>query len=358
MKAIYVTSVEPYSGKTAVCLALGKRLQSEGHTVGYLKPLSTQPWRTPDGKIADQDAAFVQSVLGLDSALEEIAPVIITSESLRRRLQETAPTDLLDVVRRSAAAAGEGKDILLLEGGASLREGYAVGLSNLRVAKELGAPAVVLAQYRGEMEVVDDALTAKFRLGDQLLGVILNHIPDAAGQEFVDDFARPFLERNGVKVLGTLPRAPRLLALTIGEMIDLLDAEVLTATVDREALVETFTLGAMTAEAALARFRRQQEKAVITGGDRTDIQLAALETSTKVLILTGNLRPSPIVVQHAESIGVPILLVSGNTMSTVETIEGVHGKTRLGQPEKLERFMHLISEGLDLDPIYAALGLK
>ena len=66
MKALYVTSVEPYAGKTAVCLALGKLFQEDGLSVGYLKPLSNQPWRTPEGKLGDEDSAFVQKVLGFD----------------------------------------------------------------------------------------------------------------------------------------------------------------------------------------------------------------------------------------------------------------------------------------------------
>jgi len=76
----------------------------------------------------------------------------------------------------------------------------------------------------------------------------------------------------------------------------------------------------MTAEAALSRFRKQINKAVITGGDRTDIQLAALETSTTCLILTGNLHPSPLIVKQAEEFGVAILLVPLNTIETVETV--------------------------------------
>ena len=43
MKSLYVTSTNQYSGKTAVCLALGKRFQADGYKVGYLKPLSLQP---------------------------------------------------------------------------------------------------------------------------------------------------------------------------------------------------------------------------------------------------------------------------------------------------------------------------
>jgi BioD-like phosphotransacetylase family protein len=37
MKAIFVTSVEPYTGKSAVCLAIGKKLQNQGFTVGSTK---------------------------------------------------------------------------------------------------------------------------------------------------------------------------------------------------------------------------------------------------------------------------------------------------------------------------------
>ena len=137
-----------------------------------------------------------------------------------------------------------------------------------------------------------------------------------------------------------------------------LDAQVLTQRYDPLALVETFTVGAMTIEAALSRFRRQQNKAVITGGDRTDIQLAALETSTVALILTGNLQPSPLVVQQAEALGVPVLLVKDNTMETVNRIEQGYGKTRLAEPQKLKAFLSLMNERVNVKAIYAAIGLS
>ena len=116
-------------------------------------------------------------------------------------------------------------------------------------------------------------------------------------------------------------------------------------------------VGAMNVESALGYFRSQPNKAVITGGDRTDIQLAALETSTVVLILTGNLRPSPLIIQQSEMLDVPILLVKENTMETVNCIERTHGKTRLGQPEKLDAFMQLMSDNIDMKSIFKACGL-
>ena len=92
-------------------------------------------------------------------------------------------------------------------------------------------------------------------------------------------------------------------------------------------------------------------------GDRTDIQLAALETSTTCLILTGNLRPSPLIVKQADEFGVPVLLVRPNTMETIEQIEMVFGKTRLGQPSKLDNFHALMTEHLDIERLYSAMGL-
>jgi BioD-like phosphotransacetylase family protein len=348
--------VEHYIGKTGLCLALGKQMQADGHRVGYLKPVSTQPWRTPDGALADEDAAFVQKVLALETPLPELAPIIVTTSFLRERLKGAGADDLLDKVRRAAAQAAQGKDVLLLEGGASLREGYAIGLSNLRLAEQLDAASVVLIRFRREMQVVDDALTAQIRLGPQLLGVILNQVPEDASA-FIEEYARPFLAAQGTPILGALPSIPVLSALSIAELASILKAEVLTRRYNPDALCERFTIGAMTVDAAISRFRRQKNKAVITGGDREDIMLAALETSTRVLILTGNIHPSPLIIQQAEALDVPVLLVKDNTMETLNAIERVYGKTPLGAPEKLEAFIQLTRDHVDMAAIYRGLGL-
>jgi BioD-like phosphotransacetylase family protein len=357
MKAIYITSTEPYSGKSAVCLALGRKLQAKELNIGYLKPVSTQPWRTSEGKLADEDAAFFCKMLNLKEDPTELSPVVITPSLLRSRLKGLETEDLLNKIIQTSTQIGQGKDVLILEGGASLREGYTMGLSNLRVAEALGAPALVMIRYHKEMQIIDDVFAARLRLGEQYLGVIFNHVPEE-GQGFIEEYARPFLQEHGLKLLGNLPHKPRLSALSIGELIDLLQAEILTEHLDPNALAEAFTVGAMTVDAALSRFRRQQNKAVITGGDRADIQLAALETSTVVLILTGYLHPSPVVLHQAESLGVPVLLVKENTMETIEMIERAYGKTRLGQPEKLDAFTQLLDQNVDFDIVYETLGIE
>ncbi len=357
MKSLYVTSVERYSGKTATCLALGKRFQANGYDVGYFKPLSLQPWRVA-GKVADEDAAFVKEVLGLTAEPWELSPVVVTLDFLHDYLARPGDRNLIETVQAACEKIDCGeRDVLLLEGGGSLREGYVVGLPTPEMARIFGSNALVVVKYRDEVRLLDDVLTAHMRLGDLLCGVLINRVPED-GMRFVRDTAVPFLEQQGIAVLGVLPEVRGLEALTVAELVEVLKARVLTEHYDPEALVETLTVGAMTAEAALRVFRKQTNKAVITGGDRTDIQLAALETSTTCLILTGNLQPSPLIIKQAGEFGVAILLVHTDTIETVEAIERVFGKTRLGQTAKLQRFESLLAEHLDWDRLYQALGLK
>ncbi|MFN2198471.1 MAG: phosphotransacetylase family protein [Anaerolineales bacterium] len=355
MKSLYITSVEPHSGKTAACLAIARRLLSEGHCIKYMKPLSLQPFRI-SGKLADEDAAFAREVLDLSEEPWQLSPVVVTSDVLRKHMAGEGQEDLISYVAGECERIVEGCDLLLLEGGGTLREGYVMGLSTIKVATELKSKVLAIVRYHSEVQLIDDALAAKTRLGEALIGVIMNRVPQEA-IPFLDQLARPYLEKQGIAVFGVLPEARGLEALSVQEIIDALNAEVLTSNLTPDALVENLTVGAMTAEAALSRFRRQLNKAVITGGDRTDIQLAALETSTTCLILTGNLRPSPLIIKQADQFGVPILLVRENTMETVEMLESVFGKTRLGQASKLRQFEQLLAEHADWKRLYAALDM-
>ncbi len=356
MKSLYITSVERFSGKTAVCLALGKRFQEDGHQVGYLKPLSIQPW-LEGGKIVDEDATFVKDALGLTTPLSEMSPVVVTQNLLKRQITGKGNENLIPKVKAAAVAAGAKKDILLLEGGGSLREGYVVNLPTPEVAKSLNSKVVVVVRYRDEIRLLDDVLAAKFRLGKAMCGVIINRVPES-DIDFVADFAHPYIENQGVPVFGVLPESPRVAALMVNEIIDALDPQVLTDCATSDILVENITVGAMNADAAFSRLRRSKNNAVITGGDRVDIQITALETSSACLILTGSLEPRSLIIKQANEIGVPVLLVDTSTMETVEAIDRVLGKTRMGQTAKLEQFQKLLAENMDLDRLYQCIGLS
>jgi len=95
-------------------------------------------------------------------------------------------------------------------------------------------------------------------------------------------------------------------------------------------LVEDVVIGSMTIDGALSYLRRAPNKAVITGGDRSDLAITALETSTSVLILTGGLYPDVSVLSRAIEKKVPVILVHYDTYTTIERL---HEVTRRIRPE-------------------------
>jgi BioD-like phosphotransacetylase family protein len=355
MKPLYITAVVTFSGKTALALGLGVKLQQAGRKVGYFKPVSSQPFYA-NGKLVDEDADFVRRTLNLDTSTSELSPVIVDDALLEALIDGDTKRNFEKEVREAYTKLGVGKDVLLVEGGSSMREGYAVGLSVVGVADMFDLPTLGVVRYRDGLKLIDDVLALKHRLDKHVLGVVINGVP-ADALEQVKTKVAPFLEKRGIKVYGVLPHQQQLMSISVGELIAITGAKSLTSNTDLQALAENLSVGAMSVEAALPRFRRTQYKAVITGGDRADIQAAALETSTVALILTGNLQPSSTVVHRAEELGVAVLMVSGSTIETVEAIEKVFGKTRLGQPEKLERFMAVLDEHLDSARLFADMGV-
>jgi BioD-like phosphotransacetylase family protein len=356
MIALYITSLHTFSGKTALCLGIGRRLQADGLKVGYLKPLSTHPWQARCGP-SDEDADFVGRTLGLPEKPCDLVGVLATEELLTQAIEAKKPPDLLGQVKAAFERVSKGRDVVLLEGGASLREGFGLGLGTPVVAEALDVRVLAVVPYCDRLSFLDDSIVAKLRLDDRLLGIVANRVPDQE-LDFVRNTAGPYVEKQGIPLLGALPLREQLQAISVAELAEVLEGEFLAVPDRGDALIENMVVGAMSVEQAMPRIRRVcGTKAVITGGDRADIQLVALETASTCLILTGHLHPVPDVLRRAEEAQVPVLLVRHNTLETVEAIEKVFGKTRLGQAAKLSQFEALLAEHFDFDRLFKSLGL-
>ena len=142
------------------------------------------------------------------------------------------------------------------------------------------------------------------------------------------------------------------------ELFQQLNAEVLCRKDRLNLLVESLAIGAMNVNAAVKYFRKRQNMAVVTGGDRVEIQQAALETSTQCLILTGQLPPPSFILSRAEELEIPILSVDLDTLSTVEIIERAFGQVRVHEPIKVECVRHLMTEHFDINRLLSLMNLS
>jgi BioD-like phosphotransacetylase family protein len=354
MANLYVTSAETFSGKSALCIGFGIRFRNDHLKAGYMKPVNIN-CRLREGLPYDDDVAFAKEIFDMPESPTLLGPVALTPARLLQQLRGPE-TNYEPWFMEAYTQLSANRDVLVLEGGRSWREGHVAGLPPRRVVELTQADVLIVLKY-DETLLLDRALAAQDYFGPALAGVIINETPHAYLEQ-VREVMEPYLASHGLPMLGVLPRDPMLAAPTVAELAEGLHAEILSGAEKTGELVEHMLVGAMSVEAALTYFRRQPNKAVITGGDRADIQLAALETSTRCLILTGNLYPSPVVLNRADELGVPVLLADLDTLSTIEVVEGYLGRCRFQTPQKVERFTALLKDHLNFQAIYEKLGLK
>jgi BioD-like phosphotransacetylase family protein len=352
-KYLLIGSTEAYSGKSATALGLAHQLKAKGFDVAYGKPLGTFWGPAPEGVI-EEDVEFIAQTLNLPPNRLQPTILPLNDTTIQKWIRGEDRIDYPEHLAQYLQL--QGPDLVLLEGPSNLEEGSLFDLSLMQVADIVNARVLLVARFHSLL-IVGSLLSAKRRLGDRLLGVFINDIPEDWWEE-VQTTVKPFLEEHGIPILGLMPLHPVLRSVSVNNLVKQLKAEVLCRRDRLDLMVESLSIGAMNVNSALKYFRKGHNMAVITGGDRTDIQLAALETSTQCLILTGQMRPHPDVLGRAEDLEIPILSVDLDTLTTVEIVDQAIGQVRIHEPVKLRFLYQLMAEHFNFDRLITDLGLE
>jgi BioD-like phosphotransacetylase family protein len=349
MNTILVTATEESTGKTAVALALAELAAERGLSVGYMKPKGTR-LQSNVGKTLDEDPMLARELLGIDAEMHDLEPVVYSPTFVEQAIRgREDPDEIRDQVEESFQNLSKGTDVMVIEGGGRLTTGGIVGLTDPDVAELLDAEVLLLSKYQQGGDV-DGLLAAADDVGDRLLGVLFNAVQDANFDDLETEVV-PFLEGRGVPVLGVVPREQSLAGVTVDGLAAELSAEQLNDA-PGDAFVERFLVGAMSGDSALRHLRRTKDAALVTGGDRPDLQRVALEApGVKCLILTGGFRPPGAIVGKAEEKGVPILLVQSDTLTTIERAEDIVRSGRTRDAETVETMRNLLHDHADVEAI-------
>lgn len=329
MRSFVICSLGERIGKTFLCVGVARNLRD----VGYFRPIKENIVYV-DGRFVEEDARLMKSVLSYELPEDVLSPLDYFSGEFDK-----------EKILRCFAEAGQGKDIMLIEAPKDFFTGFSAGISAVELACELDAEVILLA--RDELQDIDRLLSYKFFIekgGAKFRGVILNMVRR-------EDILR-LLEGVGVKVLGRIPYESRLIMLRVSEIAEHLDAKVVAGEAGMSNVVENVLVGAMSPENAIKYFGRAPRKAVITGGDRPDIQLCALSTPCSCLILTGGRYPTPHVISTAEEHSVPLLLTELDTFSAAERIENMIARIRPEDVEKIKLAEKLIKENVKLEETF------
>jgi uncharacterized protein len=350
MKYLLVASTEACSGKSATILGVADRLQEKGIEISYAQPVVTGNIANPLS--IDSDLQLMAQALSLPP--ERLGQPLLILDSARTidRLTGVDRQDYTKLLQENVRLPG---NLVILEGGANLHEGSLFDLATVQVAQTLDAGVLLVNRYH-PIATVDLLLSAQQQLGNRLLGCIINDIPRDR-IETVQTTLVPYLEQSGIPVFGIVHRNGLLRSVTVKQLVEQLDAEILCRPDRLDLMVESLSIGAMNVNSALEYFRRGNNMAVVTGGDRADIQLAALETSTQCLILTGHLSPQPFIVSRAEDLEIPILSVDLDTLTTVEIIDRAFGQVRLQETIKINCARELFGNHCEIDRLISILGI-
>lgn len=331
MKTLFLSSVVERSGKSMVTLGLAKNCPVK---VGYFKPFKEVVINV-DGKVVDQDALLMKRALRLPFDEEELCP--LTYDIYQ-------PVGMEDILK-AFDKVKEGAEAMLVEGTRDITTGCMGSVSGMTIAQAMDAQVVLVSS--AQISALDKICMLR-RLMDQypvhFRGVVLNQVEDMKMGRL--------LERRGIRVLGMIPPVKELRAFRVKEVADAIGAEVINGDRGMDGMVERVLIGAMTIETAMLHMRRVTRKAIITGGDRTDIQMAALSTDTSCLVLTGGMFPSKTVMTKAYEVGVPILVTRHNTMEAAEMIEHLIARIDPEDGAKISQIADVVKRHVDLDAVW------
>lgn len=354
MVTLYITSIERYTGKDLITIGLMDRLRRDGFKVGYFKPMGHFPVKV-GSLVTDKDAWLIHRLFEIEDAIELICPVIITQDLIMQNYEKDI-TGLGERIEGAFKRISQQKDIVVVGCDTNFSDGSCLGLSGSQLVKLLNAHALFVEQYETH-SCIDFVLEIKKVLGGPMMGVVFNKV-ETVDLEELKEFVTPFLDRRDVEVFGCLPMDTLVGSIEVRELVDHLGADVVCGKDRLDPLVENFLVGAMQVDKFITYLLKSPSSAVIVGGDRTEIQLVAIENDVRCLILSGNLYPNEIIMARAEANDVPILVVRDDTYTVAKNVEAMVGKFSLGERKKIDHGIKLVDETFDFKKLYKRLNLE
>ena len=346
MAILYIAGSQPGVGKTALATALAGRIAQEGRSVALVKPLVAADASGGD-PTPDSDSAFYRKTLPANPPPQGW-PVPVSVAGL-------APQG--EVVEQAVALVrGLGVESTIVEGLDGLTPGSLEAQVSAELAQALDAQVLALTDCPPSGESPTELAEVTQTFGSSLLGLVMNGVPLHRVHEVATHLV-PELEAGGVQVLGAIPEDRRMLAPTVRDLAEHLEGEFRSVEERADELVEYLMVGGWFLDPGDYVFSRRAQKAVLVHAERPDLQMAALNTSTVCLILTGGQNPIQYVTHHAELAEVPIVLVQRPTLEAMEQLHTVSERVTVHNPRKVARFGELLAQHCGLEAIYAGLGL-
>lgn len=351
---LYITATEARSGKSLISLGVMEMLLGKIDRVGFFRPIINMDSGLQN---PDNDINLISSRFKLEIPYEKMYGC--TSKDVENLIAAGKDEEILERIIKKYNRLTEICDFVLCEGTdfASSTASFELDI-NAEISKNLGSPVLLVANaYQKSMddilrsiELSIDSLSEK---GSQIIATIVNRIELKEGKRIVKHLKKRGLIKK--QLVYTIPDEEYLGKPTVGEITDILDAEVLYGKEQLDRHVYNFTVAAMQLQNFLTRI--EHGSLIITPGDRADVIVACLATvsSTSMenisgILLTGGLKPEESIWKLIKGFSqmVPILSVKDNTFPTAAIVDKVHAIISPDDDRKITRALAVFEKNIDV----------
>ncbi|MBD3204565.1 AAA family ATPase [Candidatus Woesearchaeota archaeon] len=343
MKKYTICSLRHSAGKTSVIIGMAKSLKKK---ISYLKPLGDRAHYL-NNDLLDYDAELIKSVLNLKQDKKDIVLGFDYSK-IRYLFKEQSVKQKLKELSESHKS-----DILFVEAGRDITYGSYVNLDPLSLAKHMQTK-LILVISGDEKTIIDDTTFVKNWIRHSEIdfaGIIITRVGD------INEFKKKYmdhLKQLSINIIGILPYEKVLTYPTAEYISDNLKAKVIAGEKGLKNTIKNIFVGAMSTDAAFRKpLFSQENKLIITGGDRSDMILAAIDTDTTAVVLTNGILPPSNIISKASEKNMPLILVSDDTFKAAKKIDDMEVILTERDDKKIELITAMVKKNIDLDSLFS-----
>jgi phosphate acetyltransferase len=355
-RGIYVSAMNPGSGKSLISLGLADMLHRHADRVGFFRPIVEG-----DDPAADPMVQLMQRSFNLPpersrGGLTRAQARALLVAGNREEIDTACVAIYSEIASRCDVVIVEGTDL----GGHDAAVEFDL---NARLANNLGAMvlAVVSAKEMSVAEAADAVDVARQELDEakvSLLAMMVNRAPDDA-VEGIRAEVRP--GRSGRPVY-VIPELPEIARPTISEVAAELGAQQIAGSTNLERDVLSVRVAAMNVGNFLHLLT--DGALVIVPGDRADVLAATLASSFSPefpvpsgLVLTGGLEPDPHLLPLLAQAPFPVFALDDDTYTAAQRVGGVRGEIATGLRRKSAAALGAWSRQVDEQELLERLAL-
>ncbi len=349
--AIYLTTTEPYSGKSIIALGLVNLLAGKTEKIAYFKPVISR-----EGNEKDSHLEMIASHFNLSATYSEM--YVFTRNEVVKQINAGNEAYIIDTIIDRFKQLQERYDFVVVEGTDFMGGSTNVEFDgNISIAKNLGIPAAVIVKGEGKsaQEIVDTAVSTVKGFTDegvQILTVIANKINGEKEEEIRTQLTKALPPNI---IITSIPSNKELGNPTMKEIHESVGGKILFGESMLSNPVDASIVGAMQLHNCLTRLGKNT--LIVTPGDRGDIIIGALQANISKnyqkiagMVLTGGLIPEPTILKLIEGLDtvVPIIAVESGTFKTVNRVANTQSRIASGNKDKIALAISMFDSHVDV----------